>query len=194
MPWYIITVLSCIIGVAMSIKAVNDRYTYRSYHDTLGWWHLPIWLGVGQLVGLIATAIFVSQTSYDHRTPVDQDIVSLNDGTGTTGRFFLGSGYIDSHPVFFYYTGDGFNGYRAHTINAEHADVKYTTGAPHMEAYCQDWTNAAKWSYIPFWHWGNKPDSVDDPGCTDENYDIDVWVTFYVPPGSVQQNYTLDSQ
>lgn len=198
MPWFIITVLFLFIGVAVATSShrAYNRHAYGRPKPFPLVVTAGLWAAVGALVvGPLVTLFFIDQTSRDEPTAVELPIASLGDGTETSGRFFLGSGSIDTGPAYFYYTGNEVDGFRAHTIDAGGVDIKYTDGPPHMTAYCRDWTHAADWAFIPGWKWGSSPDDVWDDGCRSQDTgDIDVWVTFFVPAGSVQQNYTLDSQ
>lgn len=195
MVWFICVIVCLLIGFAAWTHSVRYYQASWNHGKGLGFSIVVAWTLVGALViGPLMSLVFISQTAMDERTAVSQPIASLGDTTGVHGNFFLGSGQVDSHPAYFYYTGDGTNGFQAHQINANYADIKYTTGEPRLELYCRDWTHAAEWAYVPGWKWGSSPNDVYDGGCRADDGSIDVWATFYVPEGSVQQNYTLDAQ
>jgi|SRR6478609_3448229 len=200
----ITVILAGIIGVFMARSNAYQQRRWRGYygdHDTSvipmsqwRWRAVPTSLVIGVVVGLVATLFFImtNGSTDDKRTPVRQDIVALGDTTSTNGRFFLGSGTIETGPAYFYYTGNEQDGFRARMHNGNSAEVKYTTGQPHVVFWCRDWRKHADWITSPLLpHWSDEPniDYRSDTGCGQGSF-----ATFYVPRGSVKQNYTLDAE
>jgi len=101
----------------------------------------------------------------------ESDLASLADNQGTSGSFFLGSGSIDDEPVFYYYERNG-DEYTLEHVNADEAVVIETTDDPRVEFYSPVSNNE-------FWYIGGFGEST---------------VKFYVPEGSVLNNYNLDAE
>lgn len=62
----------------------------------------------------------------------DVPIYSTEDDTATEGSFFLGCGYINTHLVYFVYTGDDINGFKREMIRADNVVVFRDSVVPHM--------------------------------------------------------------
>jgi hypothetical protein len=111
---------------------------------------------------------------------VDEDyqtysvLSSLNDGTQTNGSFFLGSGYIDSRPVYRYYVENGRGEFRLQSAPADRAFITYTDSTPEV-VYHQKRSSSTFWSI-----------GIDGDGI--QEYE------FRVPKGSVKTDFTLDAK
>ena len=138
------------------------------------------------LMGSLLTALIidapVSWIMRD-RAEFSYDLGALNDGRSTQGSFFLGSGTIDSVPSFMYYERDG-DGYVLRDWPASSSKVVETKGDPQVVYNCYDYSSVPR----PF-RWA--PQMMEDGSVYDCRH---AFVTFYVPPGSVQQQYILDAQ
>lgn len=100
-------------------------------------------------------------------------ITSVADGQETHGRFFLGSGYIDSEPAYFFYYTTGENRYKQGYVTGDVTIVEDSNVAPHIE-YFESVSSNKNWCFL-------RGDKYND-------YRI-----IYVPKGTVIQNYTLDT-
>lgn len=179
MVWIVCVILMVLVG-AVAIYATRKE---AHYPVSYGW--LVAWAAFGAIVlGPLVTTIFLTTTA--DRPARTSYIVNMGDTMGVSGRFFLGSGTIESGPAYFYYTGNGTDGFHAHSVDASGVTVKYDDeGPPRMECFAKDWRTSPKWILAPFPEWDD-----DWPEC---NYGVDE-VVFYVPTGTVKQNYTLDAQ
>ena len=126
-------------------------------------------------------AMALGDTIAWHHVAVDtswsRPIESLGDGAGVEGRFYLGSGYVSTSPVYMYYLSEP-EGYRLYHPNASQSYITYTNDTPQMVVHFKKSGNL-------FWsrHFGNADDYEDY-----RTYE------FQVPRGSVKQQFNLDSQ
>lgn len=125
------------------------------------------------MAGLLAYVLnlaFLGLVNNDETVKVTP-LASLSDGSGIHGSFFLGSGYVDSRPVFMYYTNDN-GAYRLKQERADDSIVTYTDGPPQLVIHYNNSSN--KWVSI-----------VNDSSPEYE---------FQVPQGSVKSDFTLDTK
>jgi len=59
-------------------------------------------------------------------------IYSTEDGTAVRGSFFLGSGYVYSHMVYYFYTGDDVNGFQRQMLDAKDTYIFQDSETPYM--------------------------------------------------------------
>ena len=132
------------------------------------------------IVGGIAAIGLNLFFDYNHRIPEDRytTLVSMNDAIGAKGRFFLGSGTIDTDPVYTYYWNDG-NRFRLSWVSSSAAYITYSEGTPVLVHHGtrQGYSN---WFSIGADDWFVSPHSG-------EGYE------FKIPEGSIQQQYVLDA-
>lgn len=142
-------------------------------------------LAAAVIGGLLTALIVDAPVAWVQRDRVDfsYSLGALNDGRETQGSFFLGSGTIDSVPSFMYYVQEG-DGYVLRDWPASSSKVVETEGDPKVVYNCYDYSDV----WLPF-RWA--PQMVEDGSVYDCRH---AFVTFYVPPGSVKQQYTLDAQ
>lgn len=175
---YILTVLFVTGGVALIWH--NARGTWQEFWGGF----VFIWFFVSVvIIAPLATMAALVMTSGD--TEVTTPIVSLADGQSVSGRFFLGSGVVDGHPAYTYYTGSEDTGFHLRSVSASLVTIRYTDESPRMVCEATDWRLSPSW--VDF----NTYDAPPDCDTEDGNQDR---ITFYVPAGSVQSNYTLDAQ
>lgn len=127
------------------------------------------------ILGFLPALLIGAQTSLtDCVNPQNTALVNISDGASPTGAFFLGSGYVGSDLYYYYYYQLPDGGYQGASIDSNIAEVKYLgpgDGSPHMVTYTPQLR--APWSYF-----GIENSQV----CTS---------IFYVPQGSIKQNYQL---
>lgn len=124
------------------------------------------------VIGLIGSAIAWNYVAVPDVTY--SNLATLNDGSGVSGRFFLGSGTIDSTAVFMYYTED--NGvYTLQHVDADYATVTYTDGPPEI-VYHNKKTGNEFW--VANWQEFSEPTHYE----------------FRVPRGSVKSSFNLDAK
>jgi len=111
---------------------------------------------------------------------VSAPLDTLNDGSSVSGRFFLGSGYIDSEPSFMFYVSDNGSHYLLN-VPADSATVRYTSGRPHADLVCRG-------SHDSLFTWPLHIHS--SPDCQRHVRSA----IFYVPKDSIVSNYHLDGK
>lgn len=168
MIWFIIAAL---IAVVVGYRTYHERY--------LGGWGEAFFMGFVALF-LASMGAMVLNLAFIKGPNANCDkewrLTSLQDGTSTSGRFFLGSGVIDEHPSFMYYRQDA-DGYRLESIKAAKVRIVYNEGAPRLtkKHKCYDPDKGHYfWSFI---HYEDSPSYV-----------------FYVPAGSIKQDIVLDAK
>lgn len=114
-------------------------------------------------------------------TPVTYNLTSMNDAAGVEGHFFLGSGSVESVPVFFYYSQQHDGSYRLFSAPADNSRIVQYDGPPKMVRSCSDFSTTPDWLFWP----------VPDGEHTCDREDDTV---FYVPEGSITTNFNLDAQ
>lgn len=137
------------------------------------------------LIGAIFTGLLIDlPVNAIQRDKINEtyNLAALNDGKSTEGSFFLGSGTVDSVPSFMFYAKDG-DGYVLRSWDAASSRVVETEGAPRVVYTCDDYSSVP----APF-KWAAYMILEDYVDCEHAS------VTFYVPPGSVKQQYTLDAE
>lgn len=127
---------------------------------------------VTAILGGIPTAVIGQTVMADCVSPVNTSLVNISDGSGVAGSFFLGSGYIGQDLYYYYYYQLPDGGFQGAAIKASLAEIKY--GKPHMVTYTPAYTNNWKYFAHPL-----------DQVCT---------TIFYVPQGSIKQNFTLGTK
>lgn len=143
-------------------------------------WFVGAFLGafVGFLVAVLVGAFVYSDTEW--RPAPRVALVSMADGAGIEGHFFLGSGSVESTQIFTWYQQEGTNSYVRKSADAEVSTVHYlNSGRPYYVHSAKIYTTDK--FMMP---WG-----IGFGGSADEeHYD------FYIPRGSIVQSYRLDNQ
>jgi len=124
-------------------------------------------VAVGMIVNLAAASVI----GYHYEEKNISNIASIQDNVQTSGSFFLGSGTIDSEAVFYFYEQDG-DGYRLTHVPAYRSKIVESNESPHLVV------SKAVGDH-PFW---------GIPLNSHDNY------TFYVPTGSILNNFNLDAK
>lgn len=103
------------------------------------------------------------------------NIESLQDNSSVSGQFFLGSGIINGTMkyVFYYETDD--NTYKMKELPHRNVSIKYTDEQPYYE----------KWEKVK---------TKDMINMFSIQLHKDIKYIIYVPKGTVQHNYNLDSK
>lgn len=125
---------------------------------------------IAGLLGFVLNLSFLGLVNNDETVKV-VPLASLSDGSGIHGSFFLGSGYVDSRPMFMYYTNNG-GVYRLKQEPADRSFVTYTDGPPQLVIHYENSSN--RWVSV-----------VNDDSPEYE---------FRVPQGSVKSDFTLDTK
>lgn len=136
---------------------------------------------LGFIISMIVGGIAYHDTVWRERAI---PLVSLNDGStihGRFGGFFIMSGSLDGEPSFTWYEKNGPNSYVRKSADADMSTVHYLT--EDRAPYYLYRERVYPGSFLHPW-------AVNvNAGSTDEtHYD------FYVPKGSIKQEYVLDNQ
>ena len=151
-------------------------------------------LGRGLLSGGVALIFYVFVSAvllvglseiWVEDTPVESELASLADGSSVSGSFFLGSGSVESEPVFFFYRQQGNGSFRLEHRDADKVSIVETSSDPRMVTLCVDYSHVPTWFEWPLFN--SSPPTYED--CRDDDP-----TTFYVPEGSIKSNYILDAQ
>ncbi len=128
-------------------------------------------IGAGTIGYLVA--IVIPMSTYDKQYSFN--IEALNDNESTSGKLFLGSGWIEGKMKYVFYLED--NGlYRMRQLDSDLVRIRYSDGTPKVnvtEKYPTD-------SFINLF--------AIDFDCFDKTYIIEV------PNGSINNDYKLDAQ
>jgi hypothetical protein len=160
-------IIFALIGVGIT--------TYLACRDDLFLW-LPFFLIGATIGGAIGVCVAFLLPSKTEPVKYEVEIVCLQDGSATSGSFFLGCGNIKGEMYYTYYSGNGDSTYSLNQIYYRHASVKYSSEKPRLlitkYKLTADWYN--KFSLC------TKTAKVD--------------YTFEVPRGAIKTNYNLDAQ
>lgn len=124
------------------------------------------------VVGIIAGATGKPEVVNTDKAP----LTALNTGTDISGRFFLGTGSINGEPSFTYVFEQEDGGFQLSSANAIQSSVYEVDDAtPHVEID----------------NYRLKPNEFWSPMSWMFNINYDSIYRFYVPKGSVLQNYQV---
>lgn len=113
---------------------------------------------------------FISMYTNEYTNCTTHQLVSIQDGAGESGQFFLGTGSKNDLPVFYFYQKNN-DSYRLMRVSADDSVVKVDSDPRRM--VCSP-SSSNKWL------------SIFSPGL-DHN-------TFYVPEGSIVNSFNLDAK
>lgn len=120
-------------------------------------------------------------------------IAALNLGGSASGSFFLGSGEIDQHAKY-YYMEDTPKGYQLQSTDADQSTYikEIQSGdTPHLDITDVHEKTEFTEPEVAFWF---DPSAIFFQSMTDNLLPDSQMYTFYVPKGSVDQNYKVDLQ
>lgn len=115
---------------------------------------------------------FSSQPTYEIEP---EPLGALADSNLVEGNFFLGCGGVNGELTYTFVVGDETNGFIAKQVSAKNCTIKYTDKEPY---YTKKFSN---FNWFGRAVWGTD-------GMTIAEY------TFYVPKGTIVQNYNIDLQ
>lgn len=102
-------------------------------------------------------------------------LIAIRDKDGVEGAFFLGSGYINSQPYYFYYERLPDGAFRPGKIRADGSVKVYEEDRPDAELVRFDWETKARWVWL-----------VAIP-----HDDEAVSYDFHVPKGTIKTGYSM---
>lgn len=168
--WTIIIflILFAAISIITSINTYDD-FT-EGFVRFIG--YVILGCGIGFIVTLaLPSKMIEKQSSYS--------IMNIADRNSVTGDFFIGCGNIDGKMKYTFYYAQDSNTFAMHQVDYTDAVIKYSdsTQTPHVVVYT----------------------TLDDPNYfwNKFSYDTDYGkkrYIFYVPKGTIRNNYTLDAE
>lgn len=164
--------LFAIIGLIYAVrKSMKDSWHGTIDHCACAWFGIMF----GGFAGL-TIAFSLPMKLKDEVT--NHGLGALQDNIGLHGAFFLGTGNVDSKPVYSYYS--EYNGmYELKQVPTVNSYIKYTVGAPRLVIVKK----------IPF---SGREHTMNffalDSEMGDKTY------IFEVPKGSIANNYELDAK
>ena len=173
-------ILSVVVFVALfwylmfdGFKPSKYPFSYYSIWETLfGSGGTAILVFLASILIMLVISMMWSEKPVEKKYSNEYDIVALQDNLGAAGNFFLGSGYIDNELSYTYMHYVEGCGYKAETVEASNAYVEFTDEQPYVSVvkyrFKDNWRN-----YITI------PYNSED-------------IFFYVPEGSILQNYNID--
>jgi hypothetical protein len=152
-------------GLAVALKFDRD--------EGLSW--LVIWAVFASATMFFFPAMATGAISgqVTHRTEVTADtpLVSLANGSQVEGSFFLGSGSINSTPVYSYVTGSDVTGYQLSSVDVSVTKVFTSQDPPHLVAVDVNCSPRGFWPRV----------------CSQATH-----YRAYIPAGSIWQGYNVD--
>ena len=169
MLWFIIAIIVVVIFVAYMI--IEERWCL-SWGEIFGFGFIAFIVAMlcAFLLTTLSGAIADECAAKTYSVAEDVDIYALQDNITNGGSFFLGSGHVDNELKYFYVTETEL-GYTINSIDADDVYIKYTTDRCHVEKHTYTFDNwFVRCIAIPM----------------TERY------VFYIPEGSVINNYAVD--
>lgn len=172
MIWLIIAVVGLVLTILITKAEDYDKT------ETFGFLSL-IFVFIPLATGTILGLAFQNHA----KDQVDTSpLAALNDGTSIQGRFFLGSGVIDSKPTYYYYKEVGENSYQYKQLvddgtNGSVTVVEDTQDKPYIKTTCEDYEPANDWWRLSWF--------------ASDYCDI-TSIEFHIPTGSISKDYKLD--
>ena len=161
-------ILGFSVVLLVSFAYYGDNLITAFYNSLLGiLLGFSVWVLIGGIIGVFLP-VEVQVT--------EQKLYALNDGSNTEGSYFLMSGHVDEEPVYKYIV-ETEKGFHMETINIENVYINETNGQPIMKTYRRKFKDDIYW-------WIALPIYLD-------TFD---YVKFYIPKGSVINEYNIDLQ
>jgi uncharacterized membrane protein YeaQ/YmgE (transglycosylase-associated protein family) len=163
----IIIIIFIIAGIIIGIIGGINRNSITAGVLFGGWFAMVLGC-VGAMI-----AIFIPmQTEY--KCVEVHNIVALQDNRNISGSFFLGCGRVDEHMVYYSYVEEN-GSFELKKFNVDNSLIRFSNQKPRVEL------------------WGHLPKK----GSIINYFALDLPCTkyiFYVPQGSIKQNFNLDAQ
>lgn len=189
------------IGLVVMIICMSLHMIVRRWND-LFIVVIPT-LGVVIFAAQLAVCLVVNSPTKEVKTyamPQRENIEALSLNESTEGSFFLGCGTVNQEAIY-YYMQDTENGFKLQSVDADSAYIKELDNneAPYLQidTFTDSWI--ATQPTTLFWYdplyllFGAAPGKSFVSGPS-EAFRGNTTYTFYVPKGSIKQNYNFDSQ
>lgn len=125
--------------------------------------------GVGLFLSIIPDV--VGKLPYECIQSQTQSLELLRDGSGISGQFYIGSGYVNSYLAYYYYTQDSDGAIEGNSLQANEVKVYQDDRThPRIETFSYHLTGIWGFFFTPM------------HGCT---------YIIHIPPGSINNSYQL---
>lgn len=122
----------------------------------------------------VGILLFVDSDNFKHtHYEISENIISMKDGSGISGNFFLGCGSLNGELVYSFYAQDSI-GIHGRTIDSDRAILRYTTSQPRHVTYCKKYAKS-DWLFTPYLFWEYPYKDI-----------------LYIPEGSITNKIVLD--
>lgn len=128
-------------------------------------------LAIGMTISLFIPAISKVETK-------TYNMAAIQDNSSVKGSFFLGSGSINGTMKYVYYYMEDSNSYRMNQVDYDKAKVIYSSEPPKVIIY----------------HLTEDVNTLRSKFNTGGLLRETEWYEFYIPKGSIQNNFTLDAK
>lgn len=160
---------------------------------------------VGALLGLLIGVVICSfcgivKTEFTSREELyaSNKIIALADNSNVSAQFFLGCGSVGQDEYYVYYT-ETLRGYKQEKVRADSVYVKYLSDneTPHIEHFSK--VNQEILTKKPNTPWLSftfylEYKNTDIGEAVSEGTPKHSHTIIYIPEGSIQENYTIDSE
>jgi hypothetical protein len=133
------------------------------------------------VAGLVALGVnfwFIAEAEKIYKADQTIELVSLNDGQQTSGSFFLATGTFSGYDVYRFYSKNADGGMQMQSTYASDGTIYEREGVSPSVTYWYPHKRTNRWMTV----FGSDPK---------KGHRLE---TFIVPPGSVKQGFTLDTQ
>lgn len=178
MNWiYLALALGLLVSVCFTlvVRADNKRYNDNYRQSYVG-------VAIGAFLAPVAVVAFFGSLMYSlpynerepHRVTLNSEtsLVSLADGQGVRGSFFLGSGSVNSKPAYYFYVSTGPGRFKQDYVYADGVEIVEQEGPAKLKKYDCHWNST---------------------GWQNEETRTDCKIEFVVPNGTVVPGYVLDT-
>ena len=146
----------------------------------------PFVIFMSAIFGVFASTIIIAIVVDNQMEDVliERNIYALGDNAGVQGRFFLGSGSVETIPVYFYYSKNSNGSYSLNHAKAASVEIyQDVTTQPYVVKECEDYGANPK----SIWTW---PLNLYSDGLRYTSCEV---TEFHVPPNSIDSSYNLDA-
>lgn len=167
MIWFIIPIVAVVLFVIYEI-----RDDLLGFGEIFGFGILIFFVSLlcSALLCLVSSGVAECEADKTYSITEDVDIYAMQDNLTTGGSFFLGSGHIDDELKYFYVEKTEF-GYSVTNVDADNAYIQYSNDRCHLEKHTYTFNN-----------WFVRLIAVP---CSTR-------YVFYIPEGSIINNYSVD--
>lgn len=163
-----VTIIICvIIGIIGVLTTIDD-------FDIFDFMLFGLFIGglIGVLCGFVIALALPAKLEL---VKTSYNLEALQDNNSVSGKFFLGSGNIESKMKYvFYYNDDDY--FRLKQVDYSLVKIKYSDEKPKAECFTYEPVKDVLINYFAL------------------DYPLDAEYIIHVPKGTIKQNYSLDAQ